>query len=94
MGHMATRRKLSVEAAVKRDLMHFPPYMRTGAIATQALILARRFDNGTGARDACLIAREVRLCIRALSELAPLAISDDPLDEVTARRERRLTEGG
>ena len=91
---MASRRRLSVEAAAKRDLQNFPPYMRSGAVATAMLVLARRFDNGVGSRDACLISREVRLCIKTLSELAPITIPDDPLDELRARRDSRMTGDG
>lgn len=85
---------MSVEAAARKDLANFPPYMRTGAIAACLLTLARRYDNGLGARDACLVSREIRLAIKALSELAPLAIPADPVDELRARREQRLSADG
>jgi hypothetical protein len=88
-GSMA-RRRYSVEAACKRDLSRFPPYMRTSGPAIAMLALARRFDLGVSARDATLLAREIRLCLRTLSDLAPAALPNDPVDEIRAARERRM----
>jgi hypothetical protein len=79
-----------VETACKRDLTRFPPYMRTTGPAIAMLALARRFDLGVSTRDACLLSREIRLCLRTLSDLAPAALANDPVDELRAARERRM----
>jgi hypothetical protein len=90
---MAVRRKLSAEAAIKRDLARMPPHLRTGGLGTVMLMLARRFDSGISARDSCLVARELRCSIAALYQLAPYQLPGDPVDELRARRESRLTGG-
>lgn len=87
---MVARRPLAVEAAAKRDLGSLPPQYRNSAIARAYLMLARRLDAGVSARDASQLAREMRLCLLALYELAPAKQETDPVDELKARREQRI----
>ena len=86
------RRPLSVEAAAKRDLAALPPLYRNSAPAKAYLMLARRLDAGVSARDASMLAREMRLTLLALNNLAPARHEDDPVDELKAQRERRMSE--
>lgn len=83
-----------MEASVLHDLERYPADMRTGGVAAVALLCARVLDEGGLApRDAAGYAREVRLALAQLREMAPGDIKGDVTDEVRLRRERRL-EGG
>jgi hypothetical protein len=86
------RKSGPVETAARRDLKDLPPAYARSAIATAYLLLARRLDAGVSARDAATLARELRLALLALYELAPPAREGDPTDELRARREQRLAE--
>lgn len=80
-----------VAQAVERDLASYPDALARGAIAATALRLAFELDSGiVMGRDAAGHAREIRLAMQALRELAPVADSGDQTDEIRARRERRL----
>ena len=81
-----------MEAAAKRDLAALPGDVRTGAVATALLMLARRLDAGVGTRDSCLLVKEIRMCTGMLYELAPPVRAGDPVDELRVRREQRMTE--
>jgi len=65
---------------------------RNSAIARSYLMLARRLDAGVSARDAAQLAREMRLCLLALYELAPARSEADPIDELQAKREQRMSD--
>lgn len=83
-----------VERAVRRDLRALPPELNKGAIAASVLLLARELDSGEmSARDAGQVAREIRLAIVQMRELAPPGEKGDTVDELRLRRERRLTAG-
>jgi hypothetical protein len=86
------RRKLNAEAAARRDLATLPDQYRRSAVAETYLMLCRRIDAGVSARDAASLTREIRMCLLTLFELAPAQQTSDPLDEVRARREKRLTD--
>jgi hypothetical protein len=80
-----------VETAVTRDLRKFPEDLRKGAIAAAIVQLARELDeNLVTGRDAAGHAREIRLAMLTLGELAPAGDKGDQTDEVRERRERRL----
>jgi hypothetical protein len=79
-----------IEAAARHDLAALPPQYRNSAVGKTYLLLARRLDAGVSARDAAQLAREMRLALLALYELAPAQMPDDPADELTARREARM----
>jgi hypothetical protein len=84
----------AMEEAVKSDLAQLPPAMRGGAVAAVALWSAQQLDNGGLApRDAAGFAREVRLAMAQLREMAPGDVKGDVTDEVRVRREKRLADG-
>lgn len=87
----APRRKGAVETAVARDLKAMPPALRGGAIAAAAIKLARELDAmPMTPRDAAGHARELRMCMMQLADLAPGERRGDVTDEVRARREARM----
>lgn len=87
---MPARRPVSIESAARKDLATMPPEFRNGAVAKSYLLLCRRLDSGVSARDAAGLAREIRLCLLTLYDLAPARHKDDPIDEVKTRREQRM----
>jgi hypothetical protein len=90
----APRRKGAVESAVARDLKTMPAALRGGAIAAAALKLARELDElPMTARDTAGHARELRMCMTQLADLAPGERKGDVTDEVRERREARMTAG-
>jgi hypothetical protein len=89
------RRKGPVELATARDLKALPAVMRTGALAATALMLARELDGlDMTARDTAGHARELRMHMTQLAEMAPGGTKGDATDEVRERRERRLSAAG
>jgi hypothetical protein len=88
----------SVEDSVLHDLARLPEDMREGGVARIALFCAQQLDsavvNGLAPRDAAAYARELRLALAQLREMAPGEVKGDMTDEVRERRERRLAEGG
>lgn len=86
---------MTMEDAVQRDLAELPDGMRRGGIASVALMCARILDEGGLApRDAAGFAREMRLSLAQLRDMAPGEIKGDMTDEVRERREKRLAGGG
>lgn len=86
----------STEDAVLSDLSRLPEDMRSGGVAQVALFCARQLDQPPGMitpRDAAGFARELRLSLAQLREMAPGEVKGDVTDEVRERRERRLAEG-
>lgn len=84
------RPALNIERAARADLRALPAEYRNSAVAKGYIELARRIDAGVGARDAAAMAREMRLCLLALYELAPPMQEDDKVDELRAKREARM----
>lgn len=83
-----------MESAVISDLAQLPEQMRRGGVAAVALSCARTLDEGgLPPRDAAGFAREIRLSLAQLREMAPGDVKGDVTDEVSQRRERRLAEG-
>jgi hypothetical protein len=78
------------ETAARRDLADLPPQYQDGAVAHTYLMMGRRLDAGVSSRDVAALAREMRLTLLALYELAPPSRENDPADELRARREDRL----
>ena len=80
-----------METALRADLARLPDGLRKGAIAASLIRLAAELDLGmvTG-RDAAGHAREIRLGMLTLAELAPAGEKDDTTDRTRERRERRL----
>jgi hypothetical protein len=86
---------MSMEEAVLVDLAQLPQRMREGGVAAVALMCARMLDEGgLPPRDAAGFAREVRLSLAQLREMAPGESKGDPTDEVRERREKRMAAGG
>ena len=88
-----SRRPHSVEAAARRDLAALPPLYRNSALAGCYLMLARRMDAGVATRDMGQLAREMRQCLMALYQMAPVKEADDPADELARKREERMSGG-
>ncbi len=82
---------VSMEDAVQGDLAELPASMRRGGIAAVALMCARILDEGGLApRDAAGFAREMRLSLAQLREMAPGEVKGDATDEVKLKRDQRL----
>ena len=89
---MARRPPTPVETAARRDLRALPRPYRDGAVGKAYLELARILDAGVPARDAAAVAREMRLCLLTLYDLAPPKAEADFVDEVRLKREKRMRE--
>lgn len=82
---------LTLEESVLVDLAALPVNMRRGGVAGVALMCARALDQGgLPPRDAAGFARELRLSLAQLREMAPGEARGDVTDEVKQRREKRL----
>jgi hypothetical protein len=89
------RRKGAIETATFRDLKTMPEALRTGAVAATALLLARELDTaGMTPRDTAGHARELRMHMTQLAELAPGERKGDVTDELRERRHQRLAAPG
>lgn len=76
------------------DLDRLPEDMRRGGVARVALMCARVLDQGgLPPRDAAGFARELRLSLAQLREMAPGEVKGDVTDEVRQQREKRLAGG-
>jgi len=83
-----------MEGSVLSDLARLPADMRRGGVAAVALYCARQIDEvPLTPRDAALYAREIRLALAQLRDMAPGEVKGDATDEVRERRERRLAGG-
>lgn len=84
-------KELTLEESVKADLAELPVKMRHGGVAGVAVMCARVLDQGgLTPRDAAGFARELRLALAQLREMAPGEVRGDVTDEVRVRREQRL----
>ncbi len=83
-----------VEAGVWRDLQEFPENIRMGGIAMAARTCAREIDLGVSTRDLATMAREIRMSLVQLRELAPGEVVGDTTDQLRAKRENRMRERG
>lgn len=87
--------EMSLEESVRVDLAGLPVNMRRGGVARVALMCARVLDEGgLTPRDASGFARELRLALAQLREMAPGEVKGDLTDEVKQRREKRLAGEG
>lgn len=85
---------LAVERAARADLRAIPKPYRDSAVAKSYLMLARRLDAGVSARDVVALAREMRMALLTLNELAPPQRADDFVDEIREQREKHMREIG
>lgn len=88
----ARRKAGPIETAARRDLRALPDDYARSAIGASYMLLARRLDFGVSARDAATLTRELRMALLALYELAPPTRENDPMDDLRARREKRMKE--
>lgn len=79
-----------VEKAARADVRKMPAEFRSCAVAVAYVMLARRLDVGMSPRDASSVAREMRMALLTLHEMAPPQRKDDYVDEVRVQREKRL----
>jgi hypothetical protein len=86
------RASLSAETAARRDLKALPKDISGGGLGIAYLVLARRMDAGVSTRDAATLAREMRMVLLAMHEMAPPAAEDDFVDELRLKREQRMLE--
>jgi hypothetical protein len=85
----------TVEAAVLTDLARLPDDMLQGGVARVAVFCARALDSGgLSPRDAAGYAREIRLALAQLRDMAPGEVKGDHTDEIRERREKRLAGSG
>lgn len=91
---MARERKMSVVAAVKRDLDSIRKLDRDvaeSALAASALVLAEQLDSPkNSATSKAMCAKSLIETLDRLHELAPDREEDDKVDEISARRAARL----
>jgi hypothetical protein len=69
------------------------PLLADGALAMSALRLADALDGGASATGTHFCAKELREHLRELRELSPERSRVTPLDEIRARRDKRLATG-
>lgn len=79
-----------IEKAARRDVRAMPDEFRSCAVAVAYIMLARRLDAGMSPRDAGTVARELRMALLTLHEMAPPKRENDFVDEVRVKREQRL----
>lgn len=78
--------------AVEKDLARLPDDLADGAVAAGMLRLAAELDTGlVMGRDAAAHVREIRQSYTTLKELAPAGNKSDKTDDLTARREKRMS---
>lgn len=81
----------SVVDAVQRDLDALGERVAESAEAVLALALARRIDDGANsATSVSMNAGKLLDTMQRLRELAALSPAESPLDEIRARRDRKL----
>lgn len=80
------------QKAVEKDLARLPDDLADGAVAAGMLRLAAEVDAGfVLGRDAAAHVREIRQSFTTLKELAPAGNKTDKTDDLTARREKRMS---
>lgn len=80
-----------IERAARRELRDLDASVRTGLLAQSVLALARRLDAGVTPRDQAALTRELRVTLDTLQDRSPARGAGDKPDELTERRERRIT---
>lgn len=87
---MAGRRIGAQERAVRKDLRRLAPEDRSGGLASVALGLARRLDEGdAGLRDFASTSRVLHQILVTLAGMQEPVARVDPVDELAKARERR-----
>jgi hypothetical protein len=85
---------LSVSASVLRDLEEIrgrDPRLAESTLAAAAVALAAEMDSAkNGGTSKAMIGKELRETLAKLFALAPAKAAGDSLDDLTARRQKRL----
>lgn len=89
-----SRAQGEMEAAVAAEVAEFPAAVRGRPAAVAAILLARRMDAAIPSADLGGIARELRITLRVLGELAPKEQEASVRDDLRRRREERIAAGG
>lgn len=88
---------MTVAAAVKRDLAELAKRDKTVAesgLAAAALALAEALDSHAPASSKSMCAKSLQDILAELRHLAPVKAESSPLDEIKARRDRKLRKTG
>lgn len=83
---------LTVEAAVRRDLAKLAQRdqaLATSGLAANALRLAKEMDSDSSATSKSMCARALNETMEKIRALAPQEQTQDELDELAARRDKR-----
>lgn len=84
----------AVERAVRRELRALTSEARGSGLAQTVLELAKHMDSALlPARDAAMVARELRIALAELRKMSPTVVRSK-VDEVRARREARKRAAG
>ena len=79
------------ERAVRRDLRRLPPEDRAGGVAQLALSLARQLDEGeVSVSYLAPVSAQLHAVLLTLAKKQEPAAVLDPVDELAAKRRRRL----
>ena len=81
---------VSVVEAVERDLAQLPKDLAGSVYAASALALAAEMDTRNSATSKSMCAKELRDTMDRLRQLAPAKKEKDKLDDLSARRAKRL----
>ena len=82
---------VSVVEAVGRDLERLPSHLAESALAAAALALAGEIDTGSNsATSKSMCAKALQDMLRELRDLAPAEEESDEIDDLEARRQRRI----
>jgi hypothetical protein len=84
---------ITVAASVRRDLAEIAetdPALARSGLAASALRLAKEMDSNSSATSKSMCAQALQKALDRLRELAPPERKTDRVDEINARRERRL----
>lgn len=83
---------VTVVEGVQRDLAALPEDLRESSLAAVALAMAERIDAGRGSPSEC--GKALLDAMSRLRDLVPPKKEGSRLDELTARREKRLRGAG
>ena len=85
---------MSVVAAVERELERLPRDLADSALAASALVMARELDSsGNSATSKSMCQARLQDVMDRLYELRPPSEELDQLDELSAKRRRRIGGG-
>ena len=89
---MTARRRIGAnERAIRKDLQRLPREDRAGGVASLALQLARRLDEDfLPSRDLAAVSAQMHSVLQTLAKKQEPAAVIDPVDELAAKRRRRL----